>query len=46
MGIGIPVGDHFAFYLNVPHVKQSTLEHYIGEVYAEYEIGIWYYIKD
>ena len=46
MGIGIPVGNHFAFYLNVPHVKQSTLEHYIGKVYAEYENGIWYYIKD
>ena len=45
-GIGIPVGNHFAFYLNVPHAKQSTLEHYIGEVYTENENEIWYHIQD
>lgn len=46
MGTGMPVGNHFAFYWNLPRAKQSALEHYIGEAYAEHEKEIWYYIKE
>ncbi len=45
IGKGMPVGNHFAGYWNVPRAKKAVLEHYIGEVYAENEKEIWYYIK-